>query len=426
MHRTNRHWLPAYCNPDSYLPKVQETRALFSTPPFGFWDFVGRALTFLQGDLAKEIGFVYDLRNILPCKWKCADEAVFSVDLALYAHTGRFPFDKGMIGGRFNSASLGAAVHHGSINLDFGGSHVGYEPGESGGRFGRIWRPLHRGHSTDCGYLCAVIEPFRRVYEDACNTIVAFRPPSEKVFVSVPNEYVQPSWSNNPVKLLVDTDTLTDGEVKYDPHKPYTQTPIGRTLFYLKPGLLERLDEDEAQHFRTPQHTPMGKNLSYPFFNIFNTESPLDEHGLPQQRLELYMKYILSARNSPPELKAAIVNTNLEYNRLTDAVREPEFEAYSFASFTGVFVDMYDEEGDRYRNLFQPLGVSIKPAGTTSLTELPQHELYEIFSGLAPTPPLRSAHDVLGLDSSKSIVEKFTFRPSYFERREAPRRTVTS
>jgi len=416
MPRTNRHWLPSYCNPDSYLPKVQETRTLFASPPYLFREFVGKAVRYLQSDSVRKMGFEYDPHNALPCKWKCADESIFAVDLALYAHTNQFPFDKGSIGGRFNSAALRAAVKHGKINLDFGGSHVGYQPGENGGSFGEIWRPLHHSYSTDCGYLCAVMEPFRTVYEDACANIYVMRPEEERFLLSIPNEYIHPSWDNNPIKLMVDTDALTDGSVAYDPKKPHTQTPIGRTLFYLKPGLLNRLDDTEATRFHSPTPQAIGRNLTHPFFNIFNTSTTLDEHGLPEQKLELYMKYILSARTCPPSLKAAIVNTNLEYNRLTDAVRDPIYKPYSFASFTGVFIDMYDREHNAYLNLFQPLGISIKPADTTSMVEIPAGQIHEIFAKLEPAEPLRSIREIMGFETGEGIVDKFTFKPGSFDK----------
>lgn len=136
MAKTNRGWLPACCQPDAFLPKVPETRVLFSRRPFLFQDFLARAMSFLQSETICKMGFVYNPETALPCKWHCADESVLGVNMCLYAYTGQYPFDKGAIGGMFNKASLGTATHH-------GGSHVGYVPGENGGCFGAIWRPLH-------------------------------------------------------------------------------------------------------------------------------------------------------------------------------------------------------------------------------------------------------------------------------------------
>ena len=34
MPRTNRDWLPFYCNPNALLPKIPETRALFQWRPY--------------------------------------------------------------------------------------------------------------------------------------------------------------------------------------------------------------------------------------------------------------------------------------------------------------------------------------------------------------------------------------------------------
>ena len=102
MTQTTRNWLPVYCHPDTLLPAVQETITLFSHPPYLFQDFVGQAIAFLRSDSVRKMGFDYDPAKALPCKWKCADESVFGVDLILHAYSGHYPFDKGRIGGCFN------------------------------------------------------------------------------------------------------------------------------------------------------------------------------------------------------------------------------------------------------------------------------------------------------------------------------------
>lgn len=414
MNKSTRTWLPAYCAPDAYLPRIQETRALFSHPPYLFSDFVGRALGFLQSEQAGKMGFTYDPANTLPCKWRCADESVFGVDLALFAFTGQYPFDKGQIGGRFNEGALGAAVHHGLTNVDFGGGHVGYSPGPRGGHFGQIFRPLCGETSTDCGYLCSVVAPFKQVYDDACENILVFKPEGDRLLLSIPNEYIQPGWSSSSVKLIIDTDRLTDGDVPYQRDRPYTHTPIGRTLFFLKEGLLETLPEEEARRFQTPTPRPFGRRLTHPFFNIFDADAPLDEDGLPRQRLNLYMKYIVSAQNCPSTLKAAIVNTNLEYNTLTDAVRSPAYLPYSFASFTGVFIDLYHEPLQSYLNLFQPLGLSIKPAGSKAMVELLPEEIHELIDQQRPAVPVRPLEQVMGYAAPDDVRTLFTFEPGRY------------
>ena len=281
MTQTNRNWLPRYCDPTGFLPKIQETRTLFRWSPYLFEDFVGRALAFLQSDTARAMGFEYDPMRVLPCHWKCSDESVFGVDLSLYAFTGRYPFDKGAIGGLLNEASLDAAVHHGGVNVDFGGSHVGYVPGKDGGEFGRIWRPLQGEWSADCGYLMSLLEPFQGVYDDACQSILLFGPQPGELVLSIPNELIQPNWSSHRIKLLIDTETLTAGSVPYDEAQRSTHTPVGRTLFHVHPDFCRGVAEDEARRFASPEPTPIGRYLAHRYFNIFDTEAQLDEHGLP-------------------------------------------------------------------------------------------------------------------------------------------------
>ncbi len=419
MPRTNRDWLPQYCNPDALLPKIPETRALFTRRPFLVQDFVGKTISFLESDEVKKMGFEYDRRRAIPCLWKCSDESLFGVDLAIWAYTHTYPFDKGKIGGRFNPGSLGAAVKHGSINVDIGGSHVGYLPGENGGSFGQIWRPAERRYAKDCGYLVNVIEPFQRVYQDACNNILVTQPAGERALVSIPNEYVQPSWSSERVKLLVDLDRLTDGEVGYRQARPHTHTMIDRSLFYLHPRFLDQLDSQEVVRLCSPRPRRIGHLLAHRYFNIWDTEAELLD-GLPRNRLLLYMKFILAARNSPVSLKAAVVNTALSHNRLTDNVRAAEYRKYDFISLSGVFIDQYSRDTHSYVNLFQPMGMAIKPRGRTREHEFSPEEIHDIFDRMPLADPAIPLEGIFGYSRPDSVLDSWTFEPGRFNPANTP------
>jgi hypothetical protein len=410
--RTNRSFLPTYCDPGALLPKVPETGALFRWRPYLVQDFIGKAISFLQTDEARSLGYEHRPSQILPCRWKCADESLFGVDLSLYAFTASYPFDKGKIGGLFNEASLGAAVHHGAVNFDLGGSHVGYVPGPRGGTFGKIWRPGRADYSTDCGYLMSVVGPFRRVYEDACRGILVHRPEREHPQVSVPNEYVHPSWSSDPIKLLVDLETLTDGEVDYRPGHPHTYTQLGRSLFRVHPRFVDHLTEAERARLLTPTPQPIGASLAAELFHIFDTQAEL-EGGQPRQKLLLYMKHILAARSAPEALKAAIVNTALEHNHLTDAIRARPYLEHDFICCSGVFIDLYLEEIHSYANLFQPIGMTIKPRGSTHEIDFSPEEIRQRLDPLPLAPPRRSLPEVLGSDRFDLAHELFTFEPRH-------------
>lgn len=411
MTMSNRIWLPHYCDPNAFLPKIQESRTLFSHPPYLFRDFVGRAMRFLQSKEAEKMGFENNPSQTLPCRWKCSDESVFGATLVIYAFTGQYPFDKGKIGGNLNEASIGAAVHHGRINIDFGGSHVGYIPGKGGGEFGRIWRPLQHEYSTDCGHLMGFLEPFRSVYDDACQNIQIFSPDGQQMLVSIPNEFLQPNWSSDNVKLLVDTDMLTTGDVQYFPDLPYTHTTIGRTLFSLNPAFIDTLPDKEVKAYFQNKPIPIGHNLTHRYFNIFDVNAELDENGIPKNKINLYIKFILSAQHTPYPLKAAVVNSNLEYNKLTDAVRAAVYKDYCFASFTGVFMDLYYEPIKNYVNLFQPLGISIKPAGISQCVELTPKEIYKRLDELVSIKPKQLPNKMGEIADYQKIVDLFTYQP---------------
>jgi hypothetical protein len=401
---------------NSFLPKIPETGTLFCHQPFLFSDFVGRAYAFLQSEQVAKMGFQYDPKRALPCKWKCSDESVFGVDLTLFAYTGQYPFDKGRIGGYFNERSLGAAVHHGEVNIDFGGSHVGYQPTGDGGEFGKIWRPLQQDFSSDCGHLCSVYQPFERIYLDACDTIMVSGRAEELVLISIPNEFLQPDWSSHSIKLTVNLEQLARSEVRYREDDPLTHTPIGRTLFYASERFLNSLNEKESKRLRSADPTPIFQSLTARYFNIYDASAKIGDDGLPVQKLLPYMKYIISSSKSPSSLKAAIVNANIEHNRLTDAVRSPWLTNYSFASFTGVFIDIFDTIIGNYVNLFQPLGIAIKPAGLTREIELTPEEINKIFTELKPVDSLMPVESVVGFKAPSSLVDKFNFSPGFYRR----------
>ena len=409
MDQSTRNWLPSYCQPDNFLPSVQETVVLFSRRPFLFSDFVGRALAFLQSDTVRKMGFIYDPATALPCKWKCSDECLFGVDLAIYAFTGRYPFDKGKIGGHFNEAAVVAATHDSPCNIDFGGAHVGYIPGPGGGSFGHIVRPLRQdATSTDCGYLMGLMAPFKAAYDDACKNILVHRPDGYKVQVSIPNEFLRPSWSSDRIKLLVDIETMCAGVVPYDVNKPHTHKMAGRSLFYASETFLAGLDSKTANHFTGAERRKIGYQLGHPFFHIFDSKAPV-ENDVLKDRFLPYMKYILASPFAPYALKAAVTSANIENNKLTDCVRTEQFRHCSFVSFSGVFIDMFDPEVGNYRNLFQPIGISIKVPGRTREYEISAAEVHEMFSRLKPVEPIIPLDLVLGHQSSEQLTEKFTF-----------------
>ncbi len=407
MQQTNRNWLPDYCHPRSLLPSVQETIILFQQRPYLFQDFVGKAITFLESDIVRETGFVYDPKTALPCKWKCADESVFGVDLCLYAYTGHYPFDKGRLGGRFNASSLPAAVHHSKCNIDFGGAHVGYCC--DGDRFGGIARPMHESEtSADCGYLMGVIDPFREVYDDARKNIFLYSPDNWQVLISIPNEYLQPSWSSHHIKLLVDVESLIVDPVPYDVNKPFTHKIAGRSLFHVSPRFLERLPEGSAGRFTSSEKTPIGDELVAEYFHIYDSKADLVD-GSPVHRFLPYMKYILSSKVAPYPLKAAVTHSNIEHNRLVDCVRAERCRPAAFASFSGVFIDLYDPQVGAYVNLFQPIGVAIKAAGKAREVEFTSAEVHQIFDRLEPAEPLLPLGGVLGYPRPDHVLENFKY-----------------
>ncbi len=408
--RSNRRWMPDYCQPERFVPTIPGAEEVFRHPPYAFTDFVARALAYLLGDEARQHGFDLEERRVLPCHWKCPDEALFQADLALYGYTGAFPLGKGRPGGFFNDQAVATAVQRGGINLDFGGSHVGYVPGDGGGEVGQIWRPQERAYTPSCSHLTSVIAPFTEVYQDACENIRIYSPGDDVLLVSIPNEYVQPHWSTQRIKLLVDLETLTSEEVAHKASPNLAQPPVARSLFYLSPTFLAGLDDETVRRLTSPSPTPIGALLTPEQFTIFDEQAALRRDGLPVRRLLLYMREIVAATDSPPLLRAAIINTCLEHNHLSDTLRRAAFQPHAFASFTGVFIVLFDKEAGAHRTLFQPLALTLKPAGRVGQVEYNHIDLRKRLDAATPVQPKVDLGSSLGAEDADRLVSLFTFK----------------
>jgi hypothetical protein len=263
----------------------------------------------------------------------------------------------------------------------------------------------------------ANLSHFKAVYDDARRNILLFRPDGGRVMASIPNEFLQPGWSSNRIKLLVDIERFTTGAVTYDVNNPVTHKVAGRSLFYVSSDFLGGIDpRPPEQSFMSPEPQPIDNELTAEYFSIYDSEATL-AGGVPVKGFLPYVKYILSSKLAPYPLKAAVTNSNIEHNRLTDSVRSEEYRAASFASFTGVFIDIYDEQVGTYVNLYQPVGLSIKPAGKTREVEISAAEVHHIFDKLEPAEPKLPLKGVLGYERADHVLDNYTYRPSHAVKR---------
>ena len=83
----------------------------------------------------------------------------------------------------------------------------------------------------------STIRPFLEVYSDACENILISCPDGEDFLASIPNEFLQPNWSAHSIKLMVDLETLTSGEVEYSDSQPHTPHPHCQVPLSPLPGL---------------------------------------------------------------------------------------------------------------------------------------------------------------------------------------------
>ena len=395
----NRTDIPPYLATQDYLWNGMCSEELINTKVFLFSDFAARALNYLKSPGIKAKGFNYDATSSLPCTWKCSDESVFGIDLIVYGLTAKFPFNKGLIGGKYNAGSVGAAVHHGFGNVDFGGSHVGYVKDRPDDNFGYIWREAHNDYSSDCGYLMGVLKPFKKRY-DELNKLISFNKEDENIFVSFPFYMLESSKQDSSIKMILRDELFNDNN--------YVITD-GMIKRMVSKQVISRMDPETLNKLSSGLKISGKKVLKPEFFEIFDINAKLDEESNVQEGILAYMKYILSSSVLSYSVKAALINTGLEQALLRKTVSLEQYRYISFASFAGLIIDVYDPTVKNFINLYMPLELSLKAKGYTDVTVVEPAQLQEQILAQSPVEMQNKIAENTGICGTAEVLDDFSF-----------------
>jgi hypothetical protein len=99
-------------------------------------------------------------------------------------------------------------------------------------------------------------------------------------------------------------------------------------------------------------------------------------------------------------------------------VRAGAYKDNDFVSFSGVFIDLYSNEVKSYVNLFQPMGMTIKPRGQTREIEFSPDQIQDIFLRMPVAEPRMPLEGILGHSRPQEALDSFTFEPGKFNREE--------
>ena len=97
-------------------------------------------------------------------------------------------------------------------------------------------------------------------------------------------------------------------------------------------------------------------------------------------------------------------------------MRAGAYRDYDFVSFSGIFIDQYSKESKAYVNLFQPMGMTIKPRGRTREREFSPDQIHDIFARQPLATPRMPIEGIFGYPHPDHVLEGFTFEPGKFNR----------
>jgi len=80
-------------------------------------------------------------------------------------------------------------------------------------------------------------------------------------------------------------------------------------------------------------------------------------------------------------------------------------------------MDQYSEEAKSYVNLFQPMGMVIKPRGRNREVDFSPDQIHEILESMPLATPQMPLEGIFGAERPDSVLESFTFEPGKFRRR---------
>lgn len=307
--------------------------------------------------------------KIMPSRAFCSDESQGFPIILIAKQFGTFPFNHGLVGGVVATALHPTHAAHGKDIVIIQASHVGYDPeNKSFGRYRRI-QTKNCHHSANCGKISAVLKPYQNEYEFACKNIY-LEPISEGSYnISINNLLLQADSKNG---LLPDLAQL----VAYDKNN---QAILVRSLstarvFKANLNLIKRIGKRWPQQKRQK----IGKQLSADLFS-FKRESvnDLKNHEHLEQNLMEAMPYIVT--DSAPELAAAQINTQVEFDRCYRSIIQADnYRQRNLIFISGLNIDISPQENQTFPlTKFIPWAAYVQTEDGTNFI-LEQSELFEI------------------------------------------------
>ncbi len=286
-------------------------------------DFVPRLY-----NLCKRQGFTPG--NIMPSRAFCSDENQGFPIILITKHFGTFPFNHGRVGGIVATGRHAPHSHHGQDMVIIHASHVGYDPESK--KFG-LYRRLQTEQNictSACGKIHGVLEAYLDEYQ-FCRQNILVEADSEGYLLTIDNQLLVDTRESG-LFLKLEHMLSTNEQGEYQPLRFLSTSRI----FRASESFSEKLSILGIQKKQC-----LGRNLTGEFFYYRRELAGNEYEGRDhlEQNLFPYMPAIVTSPE--PILTAAIVNTQVEFDRaFRSIIKEPAYSEKNVFFISGLNIDI--------------------------------------------------------------------------------------
>jgi len=327
-------------------------------------------------NFCKKLGFQKGF--IMPSRAFCSDENQGWPIILLTKHFGTFPFNHGRVGGIMAVDRHGPHAHHGEDSVIVQASHVGYDP--DSGHYGECTRPKMKGDhiSKSCGKITHVITPYVEQYQFARRRIFLHRDDSDRYLISIKNSFID--FPMHPVKqgLVLRLPQIVDAD-QNGVIRPLSTESTTHT-YEISKSLKKRIDSTNYE-WKSDGGEGIGELLTADLFYFREDFHETGDFILLEKNLIEFMALIVTSKY--PSLRAAIINTQLEFARAVESIRRgEEYQGKNLLYIAGLNVDISQYKEFPATTYFVPWAAHIQLRDSTSEEYLHPVEQQKLFDSL--------------------------------------------
>ncbi len=286
-------------------------------------DFVPRLYNF-----CKAKGF--EPGKIMPSRAFCSDENQGFPIILITKHFGTFPFNHGQVGGIVSTERNAPHAHHGQYMVIIQASHVGYDPESR--RFGHYRRLQTEGNgcTSACGKIHSVLSWYRNEYHFVQEN-VQLESDAEGHLVTIDNQLLRDDRESG-LFLHLDQMLLADERGAFQSLRNLSTSKVFRASETFS-NKLKAAGVNKKRH--------IGSLLTMDYFHFLRVlpDKKLEGSNHLECNLIPYMNDIITSPE--PDLTAAIVNTQVEFDRaFRSFAKEPEYGGKEVLFISGLHIDI--------------------------------------------------------------------------------------